>query len=146
MTTYSLPSISSSSDAGSLASTLNGMGIPFSMSPSSSGGYNVTSSDSSLGGYLQSSGLTGESSSLPATGSASTWEDALASVYGGADTSNDGAGSGISNNNGDLTPAAQSGGVFDQFKTWLSAEAGNGTAIVVGVLFVAGSVYGMMTK
>lgn len=146
MSTYSLPSVTSSGDAGSFAGTLNSMGIPFTMSPNSSGSYDVTSDSPSLGGYLRSSGLSGMSSSLPATGSASTWEDALASVYGGADTSNDGAGSGLSNNNGDPTPAAQSGGVFDQFKTWLSAEAGNGTAIVVGVLFVAGSVYGMMTK
>lgn len=144
MTTYSLPSISSSSDAGSLASTLNGMGIPFSMSPSTSGGYSVTSDSPDLGNFLTSSGLSGESSVLPATGSASSWEDALASVYGGADTSNDGAGSGLSNNNGQLTDQGQA--TVSGVNSLISKYGTDGIAIVVGVLFVAGSVYGMMTK
>ena len=140
MTTYSLPSINSSSDAGSLAGTLSSMGIPFTMAPSSGGGYSVTSDSADLGGFLQSSRLSGESSSLPATGSASTWEDALASVYGGADTSNDGAGSGLSNNNnGQLNTVSGVNSLISKYGT-------DGVAIVVGVIFVAGSLYGMMTK
>ena len=144
MTTYSLPSINSSSDAGSLAGTLSSMGIPFTMAPSSGGGYSVTSDSADLGGFLQSSRLSGESSSLPATGSASTWEDALASVYGGADTSNDGAGSGLSNNNGQLAQQGQN--TVSGVNSLISKYGTDGVAIVVGFIFVAGSLYGMMTK
>lgn len=144
MSTFSIPSIDTDG-ASSLASVLNSSGIPFTLSPSTSGGYSLdtdSANSSTVQSMLNSAGLLGSSSTLPTAGSSTSWEDALANVYGNADTSNDGAGSGVSNNNGDTTGSA----VTSSVSSLVSKYGTDGVSIVVGVLFVAGSVYGMMTK
>jgi hypothetical protein len=136
VTTYNIPSLDSNG-ASSLAGTFGGMGVPFTLTPAGSG-YNLetdSASSSTVESMLRSSGITGTAGT--------DGYGTLAGVYGNADTSNEGAnasattGQGL-NNNGS-TDAAQS-------PSYLAKYGADGAAIVVGVVFVAGSVYGMMTK
>lgn len=113
---------------------MNSMGIPFTLAPNSSGSYDMTTSDeSSATNALKSAGIAYGSSDY----------GTLAGVFGNADTSNEGAnasattGSGL-NNNGS-TDSQQS-------PSYLAKYGADGAAIAVGIVFVAGSVYGMMTK
>lgn len=146
MSSFSIPSLDSSG-ANSLAGVLAGSGIPFTLSPSTSGGYGLetdSANASTVQSMLNSAGLLGGSSSS----SSSDGYGTLAGIYGGADTSNDGAsssattGSGL-NNNGSTDSSTAAPGWFG---TALSKYGTDGAAIAIGIVFVAGSVYGMMTK
>lgn len=116
-----------SDQAGSLAGSMNSAGYPFTMTQSGSG-YNVQTSDEG-GAYL--------GSAFPQSSSSTSSSDygTLAGVYGNADTSNDGAGSGISNNNGDKAASADAvSGFFSKF----GADA---IAIIVGLIVTLAAVW-----
>lgn len=120
MSTFNIPSLTSD-QAGSLAGSMNSSGYPFTMTQSGSG-YNVDTNDEGSA-YL--------GSAFPSGSSSSSDYGTLAGVFGNADTSNDGAGSGLSNNNGE---ASQSSGAVSGFFSKFGAD---GIAIVVGLIVTA---------
>lgn len=102
---------------------MNSAGYPFTMSQSGSG-YNVDTSDE--GSTYLGSAFPSDSSSDYGT---------LAGVFGNADTSNDGAGSGVSNNNGTPTQSSDAvSGFFSKF----GADA---IAIIVGLIVTAAAIW-----
>lgn len=103
---------------------MSSSGYPFTMTQSGSG-YNVDTNNEGSA-YL--------GSAFPSSSSSSSDYGTLAGIFGNADTSNDGAGSGVSNNNGD--PVATTGTVSSFF----SKFGADGIAIVVGLIITAAAV------
>lgn len=124
MSTFNIPNLSPD-QAGSLAGSMNSAGYPFTMSQSGSG-YNVDTNDEGST-YLGSAFSSGSSSSSD--------YGTLAGVFGNADTSNEGAGSGVSNNNGMPTQSSDAvSGFFSKF----GADA---IAIIVGLIVTAAAIW-----
>lgn len=129
MSTFNLGGYSTS-DASSLANTLQSLGAEFTLTPSSNG-YTLNTSNSAADNYLSSAGI--------GTSSGSTWSEKLADIFGNADTSNDGAGSGVSNNNGVSTGNVESSqSAVSSFFSKFGADA---ISIVVGIIIILAAVW-----
>lgn len=122
MSDYYIPA--QSNDGANIAGSLNSAGIPFTLSPAS-GGY-TASVPNDYNAQMESA--------FPQASQNHDDYGTLAGVFGNADTSNEGAGSGVSNNNGDKV--ATSGAVSDFFSKF-GADA---AAVIVGLILVAASV------
>lgn len=103
---------------------MNSSGYPFTMTQNGSG-YDINTS---------SEGETYLGSAFPSGSSQSSDYGTLAGVFGNADTSNEGAGSGVSNNNGDKVATT------DKVSEFFSKFGADAIAIVVGLAIFAAAI------
>lgn len=142
MPVYSLPSLSDS-QAADLASSLGSTGEGFTLSPSGSG-YSVSSESSTIGAMIQGAFSNMAASNAGATSSSS--DPFLSALEGqfGLDTgvTNDATSSGALGS----VASGSSSSASSSIGKWLEGNTANILAVVVGLIFLALGVFGMVNK
>jgi hypothetical protein len=136
-----------SSNGDAIANALAYGGLAnFQLSPNSSGtGYTLLT-DSGMADYAQSLLNQGGYNYSQSSGNNSkSAMDALAEIYGSADTSNEGAGTfGGTNNNGEVKPYENSAVVNDTVSSFFSKFGADAISIVVGLVVVFAAIWNIV--
>lgn len=137
MATYTI----NSNNGDAIANALAYGGLAnFQLSPNGGGNGYTLQTDSGMSDYAESL-LTqsGFNYSASSGGNSQSAMDALANIYGGADTSNEGAGTfGGTNNNGEAKPYENTQPVNDAVSSFVGKFGADAIAIILGlVIFLA---------